>query len=178
MAYGNGTIVVSASPAFNSVGYSKDGGFSWTNLTRTGSPGLAFGNGIFVRMPASGATAYETSPDGITWTARTFPAALNWTLGSCITFGNGVFLAVSSTSGTTAYSSPDGINWTLQALPSTRVWNSVAYGGPTNAGYFICTGASSGANIAKVALSVTQTTFGLPLISNSIANTVPYIKAS
>jgi hypothetical protein len=178
MAYGNGTIVVSAGTAFNSVGYSKDGGFSWVNLTTAGGNGLAFGNGLFVKMPVSGATAYETSPDGITWTARTFPAALSWTLGSCITFGNGVFLAVSFTSGTTAYSSPDGINWTLQALPSTRSWNSVAYGGPSNASYFICTGASSGANIAKITMSITQTTFKLPLVSDSITNTIPYIKAS
>ena len=178
MAYGNGTIVVSASQTFNAVGYSKDGGLTWTNQTVAGGQGLAFGNGIFVKMPASGATAYATSPDGITWTARTFPAALNWTLGSCITFGNGVFLAVSATSGTTAYSSPDGINWTLRALPSSRVWNAVRYGGPANAGYFIALGGSATDNIANITLSVAQTSFSLPLIPSIVSNTNSYIKAS
>lgn len=178
LAYGNGTIVIAASPAYNNIQYSKDNGFSWSSVTVAGGQGLAYGNGVFVLMPANGATAYSTSADGITWTARTFPAALTWTFGTCITFGNGVFLAVSATSGTTAYSSPDGINWTLRALPSSRVWNAVAYGGPTNASYFVCTGNSAGTNVANINLSVAQTTFTLPLIPTTISNTTPYIKAS
>lgn len=181
IVYGSGTLVSSASPAYNSAGYSKDGGFTWVNQTIAGGSGLAFGNNIFVSMPASGSTSYRTSPDGITWTTRTFPAALNWAVSpssSCIAFGNGVFLAVSFTSGTSAYSSIDGINWTARTLPSTRQWGAVTYGGPPNAGYFIAIGTGSTDNIAKITLSATQTSFSLPLVSSSIANTTPYIKAS
>jgi hypothetical protein len=181
MVYGNGTIVVSATPTYNASGYSKDGGFTWSNVTVSGGSGLAFGNNIFVSMPASGSTSYRTSPDGITWTTRTFPAALNWQVApgsSCIAFGNGVFLAVSSTSGTSAYSSPDGINWTARVLPSTRTWYSVTYGGPPNAGYFIAIGASTTDNIAKITLSATQTSFSLPLVPSIVSNAASYIKAS
>ena len=178
IAYGNGTIVIAASSTYANVGYSKDGGFSWSNVTINGGQGLAYGNGIFVLMPASGSTAYSTSPDGITWTARTFPAALNWNLGTCITFGNGVFLATPSTSGATVYSSTDGINWTARTLPSTRSWLYIGYGGLPNASYFICTGQSTGANIATINLSVAQTSFSLPLIPSTVSNTNSYIKAS
>lgn len=76
---------------------------------------------------ASGTKQIETSPDGITWTARSSPTDSNG--GFAIAFGAGVFVALClDSTGSTfiAMSSPDGISWTSHAIPQP---NGVAYNG-------------------------------------------------
>jgi hypothetical protein len=67
-----------------------------------------------------------TSPDGITWTARTSsPTNNNW---RSVTYGNGLFVAVAgSVSGNGVMTSPDGITWTARTSPTDNIWRSVAY---------------------------------------------------
>ena len=60
-------------------------------------------------MAVSGATVSSdvaaTSPDGITWTARTLPSSSPWI---SVTYANGIFVAVSggTTASTAAATSP------------------------------------------------------------------------
>jgi hypothetical protein len=67
-----------------------------------------------------------TSPDGITWTARTSASDNNW---QSVTYGNGLFVAVAS-SGTNnrVMSSPDGIIWTARTSAADNEWRGVTYG--------------------------------------------------
>ena len=66
-----------------------------------------------------------TSPDGITWTARTAAQAKRW---PSVTYGNGLFVAVSSTGTNRVMTSPDGITWTARTAAAANVWTSVTYG--------------------------------------------------
>jgi 6-phosphogluconolactonase (cycloisomerase 2 family) len=86
---------------------------TWTNIT--------YGEGLFVAISYSGTNRVMTSPDGITWTARTAPSS-SW---NSVTYGDGTFVAV----GTSAVmSSPDGITWTARTASQANDWNGVAYG--------------------------------------------------
>ncbi len=92
-----------------------------------GCSSVAFGNGVFVAMPSTGeasSTAY-TSPDGITWTARTLPASSYW---FDVTYGGGLFVAIGQSSISIA-TSPDGVTWTSRTAPG-GIGNpiSVSYG--------------------------------------------------
>ncbi|NDC78137.1 MAG: hypothetical protein EBZ67_09745 [Chitinophagia bacterium] len=79
-----------------------------------------------------------TSPDGVTWTARTSAADNRWT---DITYGNGLFVAVAiSGTGDRVMTSPDGITWTAQASAADIAWNSVTYGN----GLFVAVGCGNG----------------------------------
>jgi hypothetical protein len=67
-----------------------------------------------------------TSPDGITWTARTSTADIQW---DGVTYGNGKFVAVAANgTGNGVMTSPDGITWTTRTPASDNAWNSVVYG--------------------------------------------------
>ena len=70
-----------------------------------------------------------TSPDGITWTARS--AAGNNDSWNGVTYGNGLFVAVGDSSGPEdpVMTSPDGITWTARsAAGNDDIWQGVAYG--------------------------------------------------
>lgn len=74
-----------------------------------------------------------TSPDGITWTARTAARDNEW---RSVAYGAGRFLAVSSTgdptssdSQTRAMISTDGITWVATTFNTDSQWQSVVYGG-------------------------------------------------
>jgi hypothetical protein len=71
--------------------------------------------------------AIMTSPDGITWTARTVPNDSSW---SSVVWAPemGVFIIVGS-SGTAqrVATSSDGINWTQQSTPGAGAWYGVAW---------------------------------------------------
>lgn len=79
----------------------------------------------------------QTSPDAITWTARSSP--VDGYGATCIDYGNGRFVAlgISSADGTTwiaIYSDDDGATWTAASIPqpSTR-YVSIAYSPSSNA---------------------------------------------
>jgi surface protein len=87
------------------------------------------------RAPQANTNRVMTSPDGITWTART-SANGQW---NSVTYGNGLFVAVGSTgSGYSVYamSSPDGITWTARTVPSAADFQAVEYGN----GVFVAVG--------------------------------------
>ena len=86
--------------------------------------GVCYGNGLFVAVVA-GTAVSATSPDGITWTARTMPSSATW---QSVCYGNGLFVAVADGPSTASASSPDGITWTARTLSSSGKWQSVCYG--------------------------------------------------
>src|SRR5581483_7125032 len=77
----------------------------------------------FVAVAYGGTTA-ASSPDGVTWTARTLPSSAYW---DSVVYGNGTLVAV-ATGSSKAATSPDGITWTARTLSSSSDWNQVAYG--------------------------------------------------
>ena len=89
--------------------------------------GVAYGNGVFVAVAASGTgNRVMTSSDGITWTARSSAADNVWWE---INFGNGLFVAVANTgTGNRVMTSPDGITWTARSSVPDNNWRNVAYG--------------------------------------------------
>ena len=88
---------------------------------------VTYGNGQFVAVASSGANRVMTSPDGVTWTARTAAAASYW---SSVTYGNGLFVAVADfpKPGIQVMTSPDGITWTARTAAAPSSWRSVTYG--------------------------------------------------
>jgi hypothetical protein len=141
VAFGAGRFVAmvnSSGTATGNVGprHSTDG-ITWANSaaptglvanTLSDITAVAFGSGLFVAVGNSGGAAtarYLTSPDGITWTARSLPIA---TLAiKDMAFGNGRFVAVAT--GNVGLTSIDGINWSQITLPAGADWASVTYGG-------------------------------------------------
>ena len=66
-----------------------------------------------------------TSPDGITWTARSAAEANQW---NSVTYGNNIFVAVANEGTRRVMTSPDGITWTARSAAEANQWNSVTYG--------------------------------------------------
>jgi hypothetical protein len=105
-------------------------GMTWTSRTSAADNAwrsVAYGNGVFVAVAASGTgNRVMTSPDGITWTARTSAADNDW---RGVAYGNGLFVAVASSgSGDRVMTSPDGITWTARTSAADNMWHSVTYG--------------------------------------------------
>jgi hypothetical protein len=71
--------------------------------------GVAYGNGIFVAVPATAGTAGATSTDGVTWSAQVLPTSMAY-LG--IKFANGIFVAYGAS--TNYITSTDGLVWTAR----------------------------------------------------------------
>jgi len=88
---------------------------------------VTYAKGLFVAVAYSGtANQVMTSPDGITWTARTSAANNVW---HSIAYGNGVFVAVAITgTGNRVMTSPDGITWTARTSAADNDWRAVTYG--------------------------------------------------
>ena len=129
----NASTTVSA-PALLSVGgqYQNDGRFvhGWgltINLASEANQwrSVTYGNGLFVAVSISGTNRVMTSPDGITWTARSASEANSW---YSVTYGNGLFVAVSTDGTNRVMTSPDGITWTARSASEANSWNSVTYG--------------------------------------------------
>lgn len=121
-AYGNGTWLIK-SLGGNECALSVDGE-SWTsgaNLPFTPSlfwDNPVFGAGLFL-VPSQDATnRYATSPDGVTWTQRTFPFDSN-TQSAKFNYANGLFIACGYLG--QIYTSPDGINWTGRTVSNYPV---------------------------------------------------------
>ncbi len=106
-------------------------GMNWINHATAAAANswqsITYGNGLFVAVSSSGTgNRVMTSPDGITWTARTSAADNDW---RSVTYGNGIFVAVSDTgTGDRVMTSPDGITWTSQTSAANNSWLSVTFG--------------------------------------------------
>ena len=105
----------------------SSGGTTWTARSAVGDndawSGVVYGNGLFVAVGNSG-DRIMTSPDGITWTARTAPENNGW---ADVAYGNGIFAAVSSDGTNRVMTSPDGITWTARSAASAATWVKVIY---------------------------------------------------
>jgi len=115
-AIGNGYYIISTD------------GINWINNPQIVIPlgnwtSLTYGNGLFVAVAPYSSPYVMTSPDGITWTARTSPPG-SWT---SVAYGNGLFVAVAPYTSPYVMTSPDGITWTTRTAPP-GAWSSVAYG--------------------------------------------------
>ena len=115
-------------------------GATWTARTSAAGDndtwnGVTYGNGIFVAV-ASTTDRVMTSPDGITWTARS--AAGDNDAWQAVTYGNGTFVAVAyGASGDHVMTSTDGITWTARsAAGDNDKWYDVTYGN----GLFVAVG--------------------------------------
>ena len=93
---------------------------SWRSVT--------YGNGTFVAVAGNGTSRVMTSPDGVTWTARTAAEANYWT---SVTYGNGTFVAVSSDGTSRVMTSADGVTWTARTAAAANYWQSVTFGNGT-----------------------------------------------
>jgi hypothetical protein len=163
IAYGNGAFVAIGD---SGVILSSPDGATWTQRSFSNDYGLAsvaYGNGIFVAVGESGSIGpgptggklfgtILTSPDGITWTARSLGTATYPLCG--IAYGNGIFIAVGNpppavfnplsseqavtSSGLDAIilTSSDGITWTPQSSAGASFLSEVAYGN----GIFVAVG--------------------------------------
>ena len=78
---------------------------------------------------AGDAGALHTSPDGVTWTARSTPAG--WIAGcggvKRIVWSGAMFVALPRGSYNKCLTSPDGLTWTERTLPATGLWTGLAY---------------------------------------------------
>jgi len=133
-----------------SIIYSSDG-ITWSSATSVipATHGIAYGGGLYVvvgwhsgGVGGSEGTGYiMTSPDAITWTARTCPNNNQW---SDVCFHDGLFVAVATivhTAGTgQIMTSTDGITWTVTAAPAVKQWSNIRFGN----GLFIAGAHSSG----------------------------------
>lgn len=72
-----------------------------------------------------------TSPDGITWTARSAPVGTTDSTWKSVTYGNGTFVAVANVGTTKVMTSPDGETWTAQTPAEDNSWESVTFGNGT-----------------------------------------------
>lgn len=90
---------------------------NWSAITMPSTgvwAGLAFGNSTWVATRA-GSTAYGTSTNGTTWTARTLPSNFSESTANLpkITFANGKFYYYYQDF---VYSSADGITWEAESI--------------------------------------------------------------
>ena len=110
-------------------------GTLWTSRTATTGYWMSveYGDGLFV---ATGDTAIMTSPDGVTWTARTSPTSEEWW---DVTYGGGTWVAVGY--GGRVMSSTNGFDWTQRSAPSNDYY-TVTYGN----GLFVAVSEGGGTN--------------------------------
>ena len=155
ITYGNGLFVAVFSSG-GMVSTSNDGNI-WTS--RTSPVGdwqtAAYGDGMFVVLSASGLPRAMSSPDGITWTARTATGDNNW---QSVTFGYDRFVAVSNTgSGPLVMVSYNGMDWQSRVGVSDPVWLAVTYG----AGLFVAVSDIFAGNQVMTSYAVTVWASGI-----------------
>lgn len=124
-----GRFVAVALSGTDRVMYSDDDGLTWTDVNVTAGTyfGVAWSPdlNLFAAVATSG-NQIMTSPDGITWTNRTAPAANEWTY---VTYGRDRFVACARTgSGNRVMYSTDGITWTAGQSSSNNTFEKITYG--------------------------------------------------
>ncbi len=92
---------------------------------------IVYGEGIFVAVSSNGTNRVMTSPDGVTWTARSAPDGTTDSTWKSIAYGNGTFVAVANGGTTKVMTSPDGETWTAQTPAEDNSWESVTFGNGT-----------------------------------------------
>jgi hypothetical protein len=129
---GSKFLAVSASLSNQGAAVSADG-ITWSYgdiLFISNFLGAAYNQSIYVVVGGSDILPVafcSTSPDGITWTARTIPSGASAGDYKAITYGN-EFVAVggNTTFGSICATSPDGITWTARTIPGAD-WRGIKY---------------------------------------------------
>ena len=140
-------------------------GLSWTAGSATEAniwTGVSFGNGLFVAVAMTGTNRMMTSPDGVTWTARSVEQN-QWL---SVTYGNGLFVAVAMSGDNRVMTSNDGQGWTARSVPAT-MWTTVTYA----RGLFVVVGGFTGPGTSRVLTSGTLAPLVAPLAPTSLVAT-------
>lgn len=128
----NGPITLAAGESI-SISTSTAGQYKFPAATfASTSPGfkianINYVNGFYVAVGFDSVTGFGlilTSPDGNTWTRRTFNNAINLT---DIAFGNGFYVVVGRNSGNRIFHSTDLATWTARSIPNYNL-NCVTFG--------------------------------------------------
>lgn len=140
---GNGSVLVALGSS-TSAGYSTDGGASWTNASLASAPpsfsipgqGVGTWNagaGLFV-VPTSASGAYQTSPDGITWTLRNAQASYviySSRLTNATKFASNATTTIAVGLGGFFATTTDGLTWSnhgyIPAIPSNNTAPAQVY---------------------------------------------------
>jgi hypothetical protein len=107
--------------------YTSTNATAWTAQTMPDATfdaeSVTYGLGLFVAVGA-GASNDEiaTSPDGVTWTARTLAAGA---VLNSVSFADGLFVAVGLSG--VILTSHDGVTWTARTSPLSVIWRMVRY---------------------------------------------------
>jgi hypothetical protein len=116
LTFENGLFVGSYGDSF----YTSSDGATWTAAPSAAGEigyffrgGITYGSGVFVAVGGFG--EIETSPDGTTWTSRTFRASDTSLLD--VTYAKGTFVAVGDN---TIVTSSDGSTWISRTLSDPR----------------------------------------------------------
>jgi hypothetical protein len=144
------TVAVANNGSGSRMMTSDDGGETWTARTPATSgtqwTGVCWSpdRRLFVAVGLGGAV--NTSPDGITWTARTAAALNNWQA-ICWSRLHGLFVAVAgSGTGNRVMTSYDGESWTSRTSPSDITWFAITVS--ERLGRFVAVAnASGGSNV-------------------------------
>ena len=129
----NSRLTINGRPTSN-VAYaamfvnSPAGAYAWTSQTSnfggTGINAIAYGNGVWVAVGASGTLRTSTN-NAVTWNTQT--SNFGATTINAVAYGNGVWVAVGS-GGALRTSTNDGITWNTQTSNTTVILTTVAYG--------------------------------------------------
>ena len=136
---------------------SSNNGVSWqqtvTTIGYAQPTGIAHGNGVFVAVGYGGLVA--TSPDGTSWTRRSFNATSTDFGVQNVVFANNVFLA--PTNSGVVFKSSDGVTWTRIKVTVNALY-AATYGG----GVYVVVGNASAIWSSTDATVWTQRTFPGP----------------
>lgn len=141
----SGTKFVLVNSSSTPTAYSTDG-ITWTQATGvlTGCLDVCYGNGLFAAVsPSSSTQVIQTSPDGITWTARSVSTAVAL---QSIDYDprSGFFCAITN-DGSSKYVvySPDGATWSQAAvLPTAIAGGCSIVAVPRTGQFFVVSGLS------------------------------------
>jgi hypothetical protein len=130
----------------------------WSETTTAASPGTihdmlwASGLALFVAVGHTGAIL--TSPDGVTWTARTAPEANQWW---GLAWSGSLLVAVSSNGVHRVMTSPDGIAWTARTASDAASWQAVCWASALNLFVAVASSRSGGHDVMTSADGITWT---------------------
>lgn len=124
--------------------------------------GCAWSGSVFVVVGEGGFVF--SSPDGITWTARTSGTTLNLL---SIAWSGSIFVAVGASG--VILSSPDGVTWTSRTSGTTNNINAVAWGNGT----FVAVTTNSSDSIRRSADGINWTTPS-PAVTGANGNTIAF----
>lgn len=148
---------------------STDGGLNWTTKTSSDSTSDGATSIIWVQylglfVSTIGTTKLETSPDGITWTARTASGVVFGGFGGSDNGSSLVVLAGSSDGANVkSISSPDGITWTSHLFNAGTAsgMRGVVYSQTDSCFYAVSAGSAGGVAWKSTDASATWTSLGI-----------------